>query len=150
MIEIRDFTASDYPAVLEIDQAEQKTYRAALWDAATAEERVQFLMTSPSHVAVYHASQFCLVANYEGAVIGFLFALPLLPDVLIVEPVAVVPEMRRQGVAKKLYEDLVVRAKRGSIRRIQALISLDNPASMALHVSAGFTLRDRKEAVLPF
>ncbi len=145
---IRDFEAGDYPAVRAIDEAEQETYRGPLWDAGTPQQRERFLMTIPEHVAVYAASPYCLIAEGENAIVGFLFALPLLPDVLTVDAVAVVPEMRRQGVGRRLYAELLTRARQQGVRRIQALISLDNLGSMALHESAGFTLRDRKEAVL--
>ncbi len=104
-------------------------------------------MTSPDHVTVYAASPYCLIAERNGSIAGFLFALPLLPDVLSVDALAVVSEMRRQGVGRRLYEELLSRARQDGIRRIQALISLDNSGSMALHESAGFVLRDRKEAV---
>ena len=148
MIQIRDFEASDYPAVLAIDEEEQRTYRGRLWEAATRQERDRFLMTSSRNVAAYEASEFCLIAEIDGVIAGFLFALPLLPEVLSVDAVAVTPESRRQGIASRLYGVLLERARSRGIARVQALISLDNPASMALHESAGFTLRDRKEAVI--
>ena len=105
-------------------------------------------MMSPRNVAAYDASEFCLIAEIDGVIAGFLFALPLLPDVLSLDAVAVTPESRRQGIASRLYGVLLERARSRGIARVQALISLDNPASMALHESAGFTLRDRKEAVI--
>jgi hypothetical protein len=46
VVTIRAFAASDYPAVLAIDEAEQQAYRGALWDAASEVGRAAFLMTS--------------------------------------------------------------------------------------------------------
>lgn len=145
---VRPFGAKDYPAVLDLDVAEQEAYRGGLWDAAGDAERESFLMTSPRHSELYARSDYCFVAEDDGSIIGFLFALPLLPDVLVVGGVGVAHAIRRQGVGKAMYEALVGRARQRGIRCIQALISLDNEASMALHESAGFALRDRKEAVL--
>ena len=118
------------------------------YNEATEAQRQDFLMTRPDHHAVYAESQYCLVAEDDGSIVGFLFALPLLPDVLIIDGVGVVQVMRREGVARQMYSALLERAREGGVRRIQASISLDNPASMALHESLGFALRDRKEAVL--
>jgi len=145
---VRRFTAADYPAVLALDIAEQRAYRGAVWERASETERERLLMTSPRHKAAYADSEYCFVAEQDGAVVGFLFALPLLPDVLVVDAVGVASVVRRRGIAGDMYAALIARAREHGIRRIQALISLDNEASMALHESAGFVLRDRKEAVL--
>jgi L-amino acid N-acyltransferase YncA len=148
MIAVRRFRPSDYRAVLDLDRAEQRTYRGERWDAASEVERERFLMTSPRYQAVYASSEFCLVAEDDGALVGFLFALPLLPDVIEIDGVGVTLGRRRQGVGKAMYDALIKAARDRGVRRIQAFITPDNEPSMALHWSAGFRLRDRKEAVL--
>jgi L-amino acid N-acyltransferase YncA len=148
MVTVRRFEAIDYEGVLALDTAEQRAYRGAAWDAASSAEREAFLMTSPRNRDTYAASESCLVAEDDGRIVGFLFALPLLPDVLVVDGVGVARTMRRKGIGGSMYTELLTRARERGVRRIQALISLDNEASMALHASAGFSLRDRKEAVL--
>jgi L-amino acid N-acyltransferase YncA len=67
---------------------------------------------------------------------------------LYVDALAVAPEARRAGVASDLYPALKERARSQGVRRINALITPDNDASMALHETVGFSLRDRKEAVI--
>ena len=148
MVTIRAFEASDYPDVLAIDEAEQRAYRGALWEAASEAERAAFLMTSEGHIAEYVGRGICLVADRDATVVGFLFALPLLPEVLYVDALAVAPEARRAGVASNLYRALKEGARSQGVRRIHALITPDNDASIGLHQAAGFRLRDRKEAVL--
>jgi phosphinothricin acetyltransferase len=148
MMTVRAFRLSDYEAVLALDIAEQMAYRGVQWEAATEDERTQLLMTSPRNRRVCASSDYCFVAEEDGAVIGFLFALPLLPDVLVIDGVGVASEKRKRGVASSMYAALLARARERGVRRIQALITPDNEASMALHKAAGFDLRDRKEAVI--
>ena len=47
-----------------------------------------------------------------------------------------------------LYGGLIEKAKSKGIKRITALINLDNQYSMKLHRKAGFSLRNLKEATL--
>jgi L-amino acid N-acyltransferase YncA len=148
VILVRRFATTDYDAVLTLDVAEQGAYRGILWDSATEREREAFLMTSPRNRTAYAESDYCFVAVDAAAIVGFLFALRLLPDVLVVDAVGVAQAMRRKGVGRQIYAVLLEQARKRGIHRIQALISLDNPASIGLHQSAGFTLRDRKDAVL--
>lgn len=148
MVTVRDFESADYPAVLALDVDEQKRYRGDAWDSAGDRERERFLMTSPRNVELYARSGFCLVAEEDSAIVGFLFALPLLSDVLYVDAVGVSLALRQQGVAREMYAVILARASEHGIRRVQALITPDNQASMSLHLSAGFKLRDRKEAVM--
>ena len=148
MVIVRDFQAFDYDAVLALDVAEQKAFRGDLWERASDREREGLLMASSRNAVVYANSEYCFVAEEGGAIAGFLFALHLLPDVLYVDAVGVASDMRRQGVARELYGSLLARARSRGIRRVQALITPDNEASIALHESVGFVLRERLEAVM--
>ena len=148
MLSVREFLASDYDAVLEIDVEAQREYRGPSWDAMQGEERSRLLMTKRELVGAYVASGFALVAEEAGAIRGFLFAWPLPDGRLVVVALAVRQGARRRGIAGALYRHLSGKARDGGVAEVRALISEDNVASQRLHRSLGFALRRRVEAVL--
>jgi len=52
------------------------------------------------------------------------------------------------GMGLTLYESLIKKARETGISVIETVINIDNPNSIKLHEKAGFTLQDRKVAVL--
>lgn len=52
--------------------------------------------------------------------------------------VAVDPEHRKQGIAKKLLQRLVGHARDQGILQVQLAVAVDNPAAQALYRSLGF------------
>jgi L-amino acid N-acyltransferase YncA len=147
MLSIRDFAASDYDAVFAIDVEVQREYRGLAWDAMSLEEQSRLLTTSRNLVPIYVESGFSVVADEQGSLLGFIFALLLGNRRLVVVSIAVRRDARQRGVAKALYTTLLDKARIAGVEEVRALISVDNPPSMRLHESAGFELRQRIEAV---
>lgn len=52
--------------------------------------------------------------------------------------VYIAEEFRGRGVGRKLYTELLDLLKRGGLRNVYGVITLPNPASVALHKSFGF------------
>ena len=62
------------------------------------------------------------------------------PEALYIDRIAVAPHARRQGVARRLYEDLFQEAAAQGFPQIACEINADppNPASDAFHAALGF------------
>ncbi|WP_160035423.1 diaminobutyrate acetyltransferase [Paenibacillus sp. An7] len=79
----------------------------------------------------------CLIAEHEGAIIGFIsaFLSPRNQDRLFVWQVAVAGTHRRQGIAKTMLTNLLKQKGCQSVRFIEATISPSNMASNRLFLS---------------
>lgn len=76
----------------------------------------------------------------DGALLGFITRLPLGAGVLEVEDLFVDPDHMREGVARRLIEDLTAAAKRDGTAAIQVTA---NPHALAFYQSVGFVhIRD--------
>ena len=62
------------------------------------------------------------------------------PEALYIDRIAVAAHARRQGVARRIYEDLLQEAAAQGFRQIACEINADppNPASDAFHAALGF------------
>jgi GNAT superfamily N-acetyltransferase len=70
----------------------------------------------------------------DGAVVGFATAVPIDGE-WVLEDLFVEPERMRQGVARRLIEDMLVLAARSGIRRVWVTA---NPHAMAFYTAVGF------------
>ena len=88
------------------------------------------------------AAHVWLVAETDGAVVGYAYASPhrdraayrWAADVAVYVDAA----FQRAGVGRALYDELLARVRDGGIRTVCAGITLPNPASERLHPSFGF------------
>ena len=76
----------------------------------------------------------CAIAEVYGRPAGFVIAhrLPDSPDVLFVWQIAVLPDFRGQGIAKRLLDDLLEREANSGVRTVEATITPSNRSSAAL------------------
>ena len=140
MEEIRDVAASDFEAIVRINDAEvQQTSPMSL-------ERLRSL----AQMAAY-----CKVAAVDGQVAAFLIALPdgapyendnykwfasRFSRFLYVDRVVVNAQFAGRRIGSKLYDDLFAFARRNGVQAITCEYNIDptNPASRAFHDKYGF------------
>ena len=83
----------------------------------------------------------CFVAEADGDVVGFVLAAPsyeVLEETGHLEWVAVAPDQRRTGLAKRLVEAVVDELRSLGCRDVVADVSSVNEASRSLFFDAGF------------
>ena len=76
-------------------------------------------------------------SEHDSTVRGFLFDTLLAPSGEIIT-LGIAPEIRRQGAARILLEDLFRRARARCIARLTLEVADDNEAALALYASLGF------------
>ncbi len=147
---IRTLTIDDYEAVRQIDILTQKQYLGKKFDELSSEEQENHLVSNKAEFNINADSGYCLVVEDNGRIIGFLLAYETLPfpGTLHIRYIGLHPDYQNKGVGLLLYKKLIEKAKEKKIKKIRALINLDNPKSIKLHEKAGFSLADRKEAIL--
>lgn len=81
-----------------------------------------------------HFAGTCALAEIDGRPVGWIsgYLPPEKPDTLFVWQVAVHPDLRGRGVAKRLIYALLARKACRRVRRIHSTITRDNAASWAL------------------
>jgi len=81
-----------------------------------------------------HFAGTCALAEIDGRPVGWIsgYLPPEKPDTLFVWQVAVHPDARGQGVAKRLIHELLRRRACREVRHIHSTITPDNEASWAL------------------
>ncbi len=150
-IVVRELAPPDYAGVRYVDELTQRQYIGATWDQLSDDLKEAHLLTRRSDFAVFLETGYCFVATNDTRIIGFLFAYEVLPfgGKIHITYIAVSPEYQGHEVGLLLYGELIEKAKSKGIKRITALINLDNQYSMKLAPQGvGFVLQDRKEATL--
>jgi xanthine dehydrogenase accessory factor len=147
---VRALTSEDYTGVRRVDELTQRQYRGAAWDSMSDVEKDACLVSRQSEFAINLRTGYGFVATKGNDIIGFIFAHKTLPFAsnLYIRYIGVDPAYQGCGVGALLYRQLIEKARKDGIKEIATLINLDNPRSMKLHEKVGFTLIDRKEAVL--
>jgi L-2,4-diaminobutyric acid acetyltransferase len=81
-----------------------------------------------------HFASTCALAELDGEPVGWIsgYLPPDKPDTLFVWQVAVHPDARGRGVAKRLIHELLRRQECRKVRHIHSTITRDNAASWAL------------------
>jgi len=118
---VRDATAEDLPAIAAIQEASPE---ASQWDPAS------------------YLSYECLVAASDGRVVGFLVVRQIAADEREILNLAVDPAERRRGVARKLLETELLRAKTRWFLEVRA----SNSNAIRLYESGGFRTAGRRES----
>ena len=147
---IRRLKLADYSGVRQVDELTQYQYLGEKWKKFSLREKEKHLVSRRKEFGINVKTGYSLVATMDGKTIGFLFAYKTLPfhGALYIHHLAIEPNFQGKGVGALLYKELIRLAKPTKIKRIVALINLDNPKSMRLHEKLGFKLQDRKEAIL--
>ena len=134
---IRDAIAADAEALLAI-------YSPFVRDTAVSFElQLPSVEEFRSRIAAAQAGWAWLVAEEEGTVTGYAYGSSFRSRPAYrfsAETSAYVhPDYRRQGIAKRLYADLIQRLGARGYCNAYAGIALPNEASVSLHQSIGFT-----------
>lgn len=147
---IRQLKLKDYSEVKEVDELTQYQYLGEKWKKFSEAKKEKHLVSRKSEFKINVDTGFGLVAILNDKVIGFIFAYESLPfsGTLYVRHIAIKPQFQRKGIGVLLFNTLINKAKSSKIKYIKSMINNDNPNSMKLHKKVGFTLKDRKEAVL--
>ena len=118
---VRAATADDLAAIAAIQEASPE---ASQWD--------------PARYLDYE----CSVASSGGRVLGFLVVRQVAADEREILNLAVDPAVRRRGVARKLLEDELRRAKTHWFLEVR----VSNSSALMLYESAGFREAGRRES----
>ncbi|WP_460832263.1 GNAT family N-acetyltransferase [Lysobacter humi (ex Lee et al. 2017)] len=148
IIELRDATASDFPALLALN-AESVEVLSPL-DAARLER-------------LNAQSAYCRVACIDGVVAGFLLALreganydsenyrwfdARYEAFLYVDRIVVARSHQGLGIGRVLYDDLIADARRAALPRIACEYDLEPPNPASAHFHAGYGFREVATQVL--
>jgi phosphinothricin acetyltransferase len=138
------------PFVIRPARAEDAPACAAIYRPHVTESWVSFELEAPvdaemaARIVRYGASHAWLVAERQGAVIGYAYASPHRERAAYASScdvaIYVGPGASRSGVGRALYGALFAVLKEKSLHAAFAGIALPNPASEALHRACGFTL----------
>lgn len=147
---IRPLVKQDYVGVRLVDILTQKQYLGIKWNRLSDKEKDELLISRKSEFNINVNSEYCFVASLDNKIIGFILAHATQPFAgnIYIRYIGINPKYQGRGVGLLLYNELIRKAKKNKIKKINALINLDNPKSIRLHQKAGFVLKDRKEAVL--
>jgi [ribosomal protein S18]-alanine N-acetyltransferase len=128
-VTIRRATVDDVGAVTLL---EEELFPGDAWSLESVTEEV----TGPHR----HAFVAC---DDDGAVIGYVVAMQV-DDVLDLHRIAVVPPVRRTGVARALLSAVQEAGRAGGARRMLLEVSDGNEAALQLYAGAGFVEIDRR------
>ena len=123
---LRPAVPDDVPALVALDTA---LFRTDAWGEAALHEE----LTGPGRRSV--------VAEAEGGVVGYAVTM-LAGDVVDLQRIAVAPDHRRAGLARRMLEHLVVSARADGADRMLLEVSATNKRALAFYAAEGFTRID--------
>lgn len=149
---VRELTKQDYQDVRGVDILTQKQYLGGKWKKLSLAEKDEHLVSRRSEFDINVNTGYGFVACLDNKIIGFIFAHETLPfrGNIYIRYIGINPKYQGQGMGLLLYQELIKKVKENNIKKITTLINLDNPNSIKLHQKAGFSLKDRKEAICEF
>jgi ribosomal protein S18 acetylase RimI-like enzyme len=131
-LDIRPLTVRDLDAIVEIDQKVLGKPRRDFW-----KKRIELANAQHPHS--------CLVAEFEGKVIGFIvgeisgweFGVP--DTIGWISTIGVDPGYQHQGVAKKLSEDFIKNLKGIGVSMVYTLVNWNDWDLLKFFRAMGFT-----------
>lgn len=135
-------TAADHPRVL----AALDDWWGGLGGEAGRRERA--LLVPRLFLQHFNDTSY-IVERPDGTITAFLigFRSQSQPDVAYIHFVGVAPDLRRNGVAARLYERFIEQVRAGGARKVQSITSPANATSRAFHIGMGFAI-DPSETVV--
>lgn len=135
MTTVRPATAADEAPLAKLDE---RTWTTAVSPAPAPPPGSPFFDdgTRPENV---------LVAEHDGALAGYVrvdegFGIPAHRHVLVIGGLAVDPDRRRLGIARRLVEAAVAEARRRGARKLTLRVLGHNTAARKVYESCGFTI----------
>ena len=112
----------------------RKADGAAVWDLIQSIDALDDNSMYCNLLQCSHFAGTCALAELNGKPVGWIsgYLPPDKPDTLFVWQVAVHPDARGRGVAKRLIHELLRRPECRGVRHIHSTITPDNKASWAL------------------
>ncbi len=112
----------------------KKADGARVWNLIKSIEKLDDNSMYCNLLQCSHFAGTCALAEIDGEPVGWISAYrpPESPDTLFVWQVAVHPDARGRGVAKRLIRELLQRPECRQVRHIHSTITRDNEASWAL------------------
>jgi L-amino acid N-acyltransferase YncA len=147
---VRPMCVEDHKQVRELDILTQKQYLGDRFIQMSEEEKEDHLVTRKSEFQINVDAGYCFVALNNNMIIGFILGYESSPfgGEVYIRYIGVNPVSQSKGIGSSLYKGMIEKAKQTGIKRVWALINLDNPNSIKLHSKMGFELKDRKQAEL--
>ncbi|SHF58813.1 GNAT family N-acetyltransferase [Streptoalloteichus hindustanus] len=134
MLEVRQAHVSDHRALVECVQS--------WWgDSRTPEEARELSLLLPRLFLQFFSSTSLVVRDGTG-IRAFLVGFHAADNETeaYIHFVGVDPQLRGQGIARRLYEAFFQRAAEAGRREVRAITSPNNAGSIAFHQALGFTL----------
>jgi ribosomal-protein-alanine N-acetyltransferase len=128
-VNVRPTTEQDIAPVLALESA---AFGTDAWSHASLVEE----LTSAGRRAV-------VAAEADGSVIGYAVTMRS-GDVVDLHRIAVAPERRRTGVARKLLAEVQRTARADGGERMMLEVSVENESALAFYATAGFAEIDRR------
>ncbi|WP_193367446.1 diaminobutyrate acetyltransferase [Pelagibius marinus] len=112
----------------------KKADGAKVWNLIKSIEKLDDNSMYCNLLQCSHFAGTCALAELDGEPVGWIsgYRPPESPDTLFVWQVAVHPDARGRGVAKRLIRELLQRPECRQVRHIHSTITRDNKASWAL------------------
>ncbi|MER7016279.1 GNAT family N-acetyltransferase [Saccharopolyspora sp. NPDC000359] len=135
MVELRTAEEADHPVVVAAIQR--------WWSDSRSPEAARELSLLVPRLFLQHFSGTSFIAEQDGRMAGFLigFASADRPVEAYIHFVGVDPELRRSGLARRLYGQFFAAVARSGRTRVHCVTSPANTGSIAFHRSMGFQLR---------
>lgn len=121
LLTLHPATENDLPQILEIEKASFPSP----WSINT------FITT------LYDDRCKCLIARYEGAIVGYCFALDMKVMIHLLN-LAVHPDYRKKGVAKRLMNEIISHARACNKSYVFLEVRKSNQQARCLYESMGF------------
>ncbi|HEY9079982.1 diaminobutyrate acetyltransferase [Magnetovibrio sp.] len=125
-------------AILDTDgvgiRAPSHNEGALMWELARDAGGLDLNSPYAYMMACRHFPNSCAIAEIYGQPAGFVMAhrIPARNDVLFIWQVAVLPEFRGLGIAKRMFDSIVERDVNAGVRTIEATVTPSNTSSAAL------------------
>ncbi|KAA5826871.1 GNAT family N-acetyltransferase [Saccharopolyspora hirsuta] len=134
MIELRTAREADHPEIVSAIQR--------WWSDSRSPEAARELSLLVPRLFLQHFSSTSFIAEQGGRMAGFLigFGSADRPAEAYIHFVGVDPELRRSGLARRLYGEFFAAAARSGRTRVHCITSPANTGSIAFHRSMGFQL----------
>ncbi len=130
-ISIRDAIPADLDAVIALDQVSTREEKPAYWREIF--ER---------HVSAGREERFCLVAETDSQVVGFIVGEVRAwefgsPPCGWVFALAVLPNVRELGIGQRMFEEVCRRLKKIGVTTVRTMVDRDNKLTLSFFRSQG-------------